>query len=127
MKGCGKMILGMSAVTALLLFYVHGQVTLFRVSYVMDSQSKALAKKSEEYRRLKFEVDRLKAPLPLEEKMRKLSIDLTLPKEIKVLRVPPSSPVRAVAVEHLSTSPVPNGFLKFLGRWVDIAQAKTDR
>ena len=127
MKGCGKIILGVSAAAAFLLFYVHGQVALFRLSYAMDAQSKALAQRSEEYRRLKFEVDRLKAPLPLEEKMRKLSIDLTLPKEVRVVRIPAAALPEPRPVVPFASAPVPNGFLKFLGRWVDIAQAKTDR
>ena len=125
MKGAGKIILVIAGISTLFLFYVHVQTALFRVSYLIDQQSDTQARLTDAYRHLKFEVEQLKAPRLLEEKMKQLSLDLTLPKEFRVVSVPvpviPQEVVDAVAVKPLS-----NGWLQFLGRWVNVAQAKTD-
>lgn len=130
MKGCGKIICGVLAVSSFLLLYVHGQTALFQLSYNIDKQSKVLARESEEYRRLKFEVEQMKAPLLLEGKMREMSLELGLPKEVRVIRVTssaaiPSTSSAAMTSDALQTPS--NGLMRFLGRFVDIAQAKTDR
>ncbi len=121
----GKMIFGVATVTLLLLVYVHEQVSLVRISYLLDSKSDALVRMSEEYRQLKFEVDQLKAPRLLEEKMKNLSLDLTLPQEIHVVRTP-AVRLDAAKGQDISVGSVPGRMFEFLGQWVDIAQAKTD-
>ena len=128
MKDLGKVLLFIGMASVLPLLYVHEQVALVHISYRIDEQSSKLSKMAEEYRRLKFEVDQLKSPRFLEGKMKELSLDLTLPKEIRVVRIPPSlQPPAVPPLVPISTGLVPERILNFLGRWVDIAQAKTDQ
>lgn len=125
MKGSGKIILTVAFLTSFFLFYVHEQVALVRLSYLIDRESDEMAHHRELYRRLKFEVEQLKAPRLLEAKMKELSLDLTLPKEFRVISVPASAPVDSTTSGSLSRQPISEGVLQFLGRWVNIAQAKT--
>lgn len=124
MKGIGKIIVGIMTVSILLVLYVHEQVALLHVSYMLDTRVEKVTRLSEEYRQLRFEVEQLKAPRLLEEKMKQLSLDLTLPKEIRVMRVP--APELEKVVHQVSSRPSSGGVLDFVGRWVDVAQAKTD-
>ena len=125
MQSVGKTILGIGVLTLLLLLYVHEQIALVRVSYLIDAKSIQLNKMSEEYRQIKFEVDQLKAPRLLEEKMKNLSMQLTLPQEIHIIKTPApklTTPERQISpVASLS-----GNMFNFLGHWVDVAQAKTD-
>lgn len=124
-QSMGKTIFGVGLLTLLLLLYVHEQVALVRVSYQIDAKQAKLTRMSEEYRQLKFEVDQLKAPRLLEEKMKKLSLDLSLPQEIHVVRTPAPKlapqPHDAAAIGSVS-----GNMFHFLGHWVEVAQAKTD-
>ena len=121
----GKIIFGVGLLTLLLLLYVHEQVALVRVSYLIDSKSAALNHMSEEYRQLKFDVDQLKAPRLLEEKMKTLSLDLALPQEIHVVRTP-AVPLPVQGREVPAVGSISGNMFHFLGHWVEVAQAKTD-
>lgn len=124
MQSVGKTILGIGVLTLLLLLYVHEQIALVRVSYLMDAKSVQLNRLVEEYRQIKFEVDQLKAPRLLEEKMKNLSMTLTLPQEIHVIKTPAP---KITADRQLSPAASLSGnMFHFLGHWVDVAQAKTD-
>lgn len=124
-QSAGKTILGIGVLTLLLLVYVHEQIALVRVSYLIDAKSVEYSRLSEEYRRIKFEVDQLKAPRLLEEKMKNLSLQLTLPQEIHVIKTP--APKLSVQDRQISPAAALSGnVFHFLGHWVDIAQAKTD-
>ena len=125
MKGAGKTILGVSLTVVFLLLYVHEQVALLQVSYTLEDKSEKLVRLSEEYRNLKFELDQLKAPRLLEEKIKEMQLNLTLPNEVRVLKTP-SIPLAEAPFKTVSASPMSDRVLHFLGRWVDIAQAKTD-
>ncbi len=57
--------------------------------------------------------------------MKNLSLDLALPKEIHVVRVPVPQVDTAKAPDVPMTS-VSGRMFQFLGQWVDVAQAKTD-
>ena len=129
MKGVGKILIGITLATTLFLFYVHEQISLFSISYRMQRNSALLTEKSEEYRHLKFEVDQLKAPRLLEEKMREMKLDLTLPKQVLVVRIPsvPVTEASTPVMKNVSFQPLSEGLLDFLGRWVKVAQAKTDQ
>ncbi len=124
MNGLGKTILSLGFAVGLLLLYVHEQVALFDVSYAMQARSEKLTRLSEEYRRLRFEVDQLKAPRLLDEKMKQLSLGLTLPQEIRVVRV--ALPEMERPLTRAAIQPMSARISDFLGKWVDIAQAKTD-
>lgn len=127
MKGFGKILISIGFMAALLFFYVHAQISLVRVSYSLDRISKTRIQQAEQYRRLKFEVEQLKAPRRLEQKMRELKLDLTLPKEVRVVLVPASQPVQvSTLTEEIQLQPFSKGVMDFLGRWVKVAQAKTD-
>lgn len=126
MKGAGKTILSVAFVSALMLLYVHEQVALFRISYQLDAKSEKLARLSEDYRKVKFEVDQLRAPRLLEQKMKDMQIELALPKEVQVVKIPAAAPLTPESLPNVSLKPLSDGLLDFLGRWVKIAQAKTD-
>ena len=127
MKGIGKILIGIAAMTILLVFYVHEQIALFQISYILDKQAEAFETRSETYWKLKFEVDQLKAPRLLEQRMNELKLDLTLPHEVRVVRMPaPPALVSAPVTRSVSGSPLTDGVLDLLGRWVDVAQAKTE-
>lgn len=125
MKGSGKILLSIAGASFLFLAFVHGQVAVFNLSYSIDKKTDILAEKSELYRHLNFEVNRLKAPGILEQKMAELSMDLTLPKDVQVVRVPTVRPVPEAVLEPVSLSAT-DKLTSFLGRWIGVAQAKTD-
>lgn len=126
MRGVGKILFTCSIVTAVLLLYVHERVEMLRISYQIQKKSSQLSHEAEEYRRITFEVAQMRSPQNLEKRLEELSLPLTLPKSIQVLRVPPEPPIR-----H-PISPVPfhvpsRNFLDFLGQWIQVAQARTDQ
>ncbi len=125
MKGLGKLLFGFAVVTSVFLLYVHERVEIFRVSYQIHGRSSELSKKSEEFRRLSFEVAQLRSPQYLEGKLQELSLPLTVPQEIQVLRisgVPQAPELKPVPLPAHS----PNLF-DFLGQWIQVAQARTDQ
>ncbi len=126
MHSVGKTLFAIGILTFLLLLYVHEQIALVRVSYLIDSKSIQVNQLSEEYRQIKFEVDQLKAPQLLQEKMKNLSMQLTLPQEIHIIKTPP---LKIPAQDSRTTAAPPSlsgNMFHFLGHWVDVAQAKTD-
>ena len=128
MKGSGKMVCITLLVTALGLFYVHLQVSLFHLSYSITEKTEQITDKSERLRHLQFDVEQLRAPGHLEAQMQALALDLTLPKEIEVVRVLPPRPAWAASnvVPELVTRPFTDRLLDFFGRWIGTAQAKTE-
>ena len=126
MKGLGKILFGCSILTATLLLYVHERVEMLKVSYQIYEKSSELSQKGEEFRRLKFEVSQLRSPQALEKRLEELPLSLTLPKEIKVLKVP--EPLRQQVPNALTVRP-PAGrnLFDFVGQWIQIAQARTDQ
>lgn len=128
MKDTLRSLTVIASLALLSLLYVHEQLALFRVSYRIEGALETLAQKSEEYRKIKFEVDQLKAPRPLEEKMKLLHLDLALPKEVRVVTLPPASLLaEGPQIQDISFQPFSEGFLDFLGRWIKVAQAKTEQ
>lgn len=125
MKGAGKTILGVSFLAVFLLLYVHEQIALLHVSYTLEDKSEKLVRLSEEFRNVKFELDQLKAPRLLEEKIKEMQLNLTLPNEVRVLTTP-SHPLKESPINNVSANPMSDRVLHFFGRWVDVAQAKTD-
>lgn len=124
MKGLGKILIGFSLATAVLLVYVHERVEMFRISYRIYDRSAQLSKRAEEYRLLKFEVTQLRSPQSLEKRLQAMSLPFALPKEIKVLRVPtPVVQARESLPVHVQTQ----SLFHFLGQWVQVAQARTDQ
>lgn len=125
MKGLGKILFGCLLITGTLLLYVHERVEMLRISYRINEKTTRLSRRQEEFRHLKFEVSRLRSPQHLEQRLGELSVPLTLPKQIQVMRVP----ARAAAprLEALPVEPPSHRILNFLGRWVQIAQARTEQ
>lgn len=126
MKGTGKFILLTGLVSAFILFYVHLHQSLFLLSYTIYDHSHELSKRNEEYRHLKFEVNQLKAPNRLAEEMTERGLKLERPSEIYVVRAPLPKQVELPAIEATPINPLSRGLMEFLGRWVNIAQAKMD-
>lgn len=126
MKETGKIIGRVGILSSLLLFYVHQQFLLFQTSYDIDHKSHTLNRQTENFRRLKFEVDQLKAPRLLEEHMRDLKLDLSLPKEINVVKVPELRQSITIPVHEVPIQAFSDRVFNWLGRWIDVAQAKVD-
>lgn len=125
MKGLGKFLLGFTILTAALLLYVKEQVEVLRVSYRIQEKSSQLSIRSEEYRRLNFEVAQMRSPQNLEKRLAELSLPLTLPKQIQVLRVPES--IARPQTHPLSLRSPSSNFFDFLGQWIQVAQARTEQ
>ena len=125
MKGTGKIVLGIFSLAFFVVLYVRGQIALLHVSYQIEAKANKLSALFEESRRLHFEVDQLKAPRLLEEKMKQLSMDLTLPQEIRVVRIPLPK-ITEASLNQIPTQPFAGRVADFVGRWVGVAQAKTD-
>jgi cell division protein FtsL len=119
-------VMGMTTIfTMMMVLYVYGHVQIFHVSYEINAQEKALETKSKSFRELRFEVDQLKAPALLEQKLKELELDLDLPKNVEMIeipKIPTMNSIPAIPIEPTS-SPV----FTFLGQWVKVAQAKMDR
>ncbi len=126
MKGIGKIILVIAGLACFFLVYVREQVALLHVSYAIDTKNEKLNELSEDYRHVRFEVDQLKAPRLLEEKIKQMQLDLTLPQEIRVVRLPASFD-QQTSLQQIATRPMAGRLTDFLGHWIGIAQAKTDR
>lgn len=127
MKGTGKLLFGISVLSLMMLLYVHEQVMVFRISYRLHEKSSQLTRKSDEYRKLKFEVDQLKAPRLLEERLKGQTLELSLPEEVRVVKIPKiMQREHSEALPDFSANTLSGRFASFLGRWIDVAQAKTD-
>lgn len=125
MKGLGKILVGYVIVTGGFLLYVQERVEMLRVSYQIHEKASLLSERGEEYRRMKFEVAQLRSPQALEKRLPELSPSLTIPKEIRVLKVP--QPFARPGVETVPL-PRPSGHLfDFVGQWIQVAQARTDQ
>ena len=124
MKGGGKIIGGIGAGVVFLLLYVHQYFLLFQTSYRLDHKQHSLNQKTENFRRLKFEVDQLKAPRLLEEHMRDLALDLSLPREINIVKIPSVEVRVPLKVHSVMPQPWTGRIMNWVGRWVDVAQAK---
>ncbi|MFA5160286.1 MAG: hypothetical protein WC484_07280 [Candidatus Omnitrophota bacterium] len=127
MKGSGKILVSIAALTCSLLFYVHLQVASVLVSFDIHKSSRIFAEKQELLHRLQFKVDQLRAPRLLEEKMKHHDMGLALPNKIQVVEVPPVPGLAiSVASEQKVTHTFSSRVTNFLGRWIQTAQAKTD-
>ncbi len=123
MKGLGKVISCFCLVTAVFVLYVHERVEMLRLSYRIYQKSAQVSRQGEAYRRLKFEVTQMRSPESLEKRLGELPLPLTLPKEIKVLRVPEETvPLQR---EPLAIQVPVHSVFHFLGQWVQVAQART--
>lgn len=112
--------------TCFAVLYVYGQTAIFKVSYDINEKSDKLKEQSEFYRRLKFEVDQLRAPRLLEEKMKRMELELALPSEIQVIRIPKTGAPEALLTPVVSKQPLAASPFDLLGRWVKVAQAKME-
>jgi hypothetical protein len=127
MKGSGKILILLAALTCAMLFYVHLQVASVLVSFDLHKSSRALAEKQELLHRFQFKVDQLRAPRLLEQKMKRHELGLALPNKIQVVEVPPVPElVFPVAQEKKTPRTFSSEVSSFLGRWIQTAQAKTD-
>jgi len=109
------------AITLALLFYVHQQISIFRVSYTIQKQETEVTRLSEAYKLVKFRVARLYSPHVLSQRMKQLSLDLTTPTEQEIIRV---LKPKMVPQESKITWPDPVQFLSWL-HFIKEAQAKT--
>ncbi len=109
------------AITFALLFYVHQQISIFRVSYTIQKKEIEVARLSEAYKLVKFRVARLYSPHVLSQRMKQLSLDLTTPTEQEIIRV---LKPKMVPQENKVAWSDPVQFLSWL-HFIKEAQAKT--
>ncbi len=126
MKGSGKWVLGVWTAAIFLLLYVHLNVSLFSLSYQINDRSKQVSKRDETYRYLKYEVERLKAPYRLSEKIQEHRLELDIPKNIRVIQMPMPEAIEPKVIHEVVSPAASKGLTGLLGRWVQIAQAKTE-
>ncbi|MBI4394991.1 MAG: hypothetical protein HY583_02225 [Candidatus Omnitrophica bacterium] len=109
--------------TLALLLYVHEQTAIFQVSYSIEKKEREIARLSEQYKTCKFKVARLRSPHVLSERMKKLSLNLTTPKDQKIIRV---LKMKTLPLEPQVRWPAPLQFLSLI-HFVKEAQAKTSK
>lgn len=127
MKGSGKILIGIASVTCLMLMYVHLQVASVIVSFDLYERSNVFAQRQELLRRLQFNVDQLKAPRLLEEKVKKYQLSLALPNKVESCEVPMVPELFGPSSRETHTiSATPSVFSRFFGHLIQTAQAKTD-
>lgn len=126
MKGSGKWVLGVWGAAIFLLLYVHLNVSLFSLSYQINDRSKQVSKRDETYRYLKYEVERLKAPYRLSEKIQEHRLELDIPKNIRVIQMPTPEAIEPKIIQEAASVATSKGLTGLFGRWVQIAQAKTE-
>lgn len=127
MKGSGKVLSGIAVGTFLMLLYVHFQISSVIVSFELGKVSQIYATKQELLRRLQFNVNQLKVPRFLEEKMKKNELTLGLPNDIQVVEVPPVMDLSLPVKQEVKNVPsYTAAFSKLFGRLIQTAQAKTD-
>ncbi len=126
MKGSGKILVIISGLMCLALFYVHLQIAAFVVSFEIHNRSRVFNEKQEQLRQLQFKVDQLKAPQFLEERMKKHDLNLGLPNKVELFEIPPTVASRVTVNQPKATPSFTSALASFVGRWIQTAQAKTE-
>ncbi|MFZ5801960.1 MAG: hypothetical protein ACOY3K_02460 [Candidatus Omnitrophota bacterium] len=126
MKGTGKFVLSIWAAAGLCILYVHMNISLFSASYAIHASSRDLTRKGEGYRYLKYEIEQLRAPTRLTQKMQEHQMVLDLPTQVEMIPVPAAPVVPETPSTPEEFRPLSQGLSDFFGRWVKVAQAKTD-
>lgn len=127
MKGSGKILIGITFLMGLTLFYVHLQIASVLISFDIHKSSRAVAEKQEILRRFQYKVEQLRAPRLLEATMKKHELGLALPNKIQVVEVPSVAELaRVTSPAQESSRSLSSTVASFLGRWIQTAQAKTD-
>ena len=108
--------------TLLLLLYVHEQIVVFQVSYSIEKKEREVARLSENYKTAKFNLARLRSPQALNERMKKMSLDLTMPTDQEIVKIlkPKSTGLPSMKTTFEQQ---PFRFLSF-GHFIKEAQAK---
>ena len=109
--------------TALVLLYVHGQVAILRVSYSIQKKEKEVAYLSENYKVMRFQLERLQSPSFLDRQLKQRSLNLAVPRQREVLKIltPRTNPSSSGLEMHVKSQPF---------SWAGLikeAQAKTSK
>ena len=127
MRGTGRVILGIFGVCALVMVYVHLQVSTFLASYEIDRASVKIYSYNEQLQKLKFELEQFKAPHLLEGRLRQYEMNLDIPK--MVYRVPQSFDEIHKASMNLPTTGdarTPQLLRQIFNSWIQVAHAKNE-
>ncbi len=73
--------------TLLVLAYVHGQVSILRISYSIEKKEREVARLSEDYKLAKYQVARFRSPQFLQRELKARSLDLAVPKAVQVMKI----------------------------------------
>jgi hypothetical protein len=113
----GVLIVG----TLALLLYVHQQVSIFQFSYDIEKKERQIARLSEDYKRAKFALDRLRSPHALNERLKASSLELITPRDQEVIRILKLQPI----IEKTESAAWSGFQFGSLLHFVKEAQAKT--
>ena len=106
-----------------LLIYVHLQVSVFQASYSIANKEKHLSKLSDDYRKKKFEVSKLRSLGYLDRKREEINMPLVAPEKVEVIHVPAEKMEPIEAADHPILK---KGFGSLMG-FIKEAQAKMSR
>ena len=113
MKHLGKYIIALGIVTGCMLFYVHQHTAILLCSYTINQKQETLTALIDVHKNLKFQLASLTSPTTLEQKLADANVNLVLPQEIKVVKVPitHTEPIHMVENRLVSRD---RGILRFL-------------
>ncbi|MBU1863111.1 MAG: hypothetical protein KKH94_05575 [Candidatus Omnitrophica bacterium] len=114
MKHLGKYIVGLCIVTIGMLFYVHQQITVLRYSYTINNKEERLATLIDTHKNLTFQLASLKSPATVEQKLRAADINLVIPHEIRIVKVPVAD-IEPIQMVKANSTPQGSNVLRALG------------
>ena len=114
MKHLGKYIIALGIVTGCMLLYVHQHIAILLCSYTINQKDETLTALIDVHKNLKFQLASLTSPTTLEQKLADANVNLVLPKEIKIVKVPitHTEPIHMVENSLVSRD---SGIFRFFG------------
>ncbi len=115
------------SITFVLLCYVHLQSEVFHVSYNIAEKEKRMSQLSDDYKKLNFEVSKLKSLNYLDKKRREKEVALVVPQRVKTIRVPMTVKVAEEPLPNMEYPPMLKKSLTSVMGLIKEAQAKMSR
>ncbi|MCM8761146.1 MAG: hypothetical protein NC938_03295 [Candidatus Omnitrophica bacterium] len=108
-----RLITFIVSVTIVALLYVHQQVELVKISYVIECKEYLVKEMLDRNERLGYNIKNLEAPYRLEEALLAKSIEVAFPKQCNVVRTASPKPARRGILLSSASTKTP-GLLDFL-------------
>jgi len=110
----GKYIVCIFVVMAMMLLYVHQQLTIIQSSYRINTKEEQLVDLMDVQKNLKFQLASLKSPISVEQKLADADISLVVPNEVRIVKVPVTR-ATSFQVAHNSAAQSEVPVMKLLG------------